>query len=176
MGWKAIKEHYRIGHSVQVVEGKGICIGSPYVHDLMVIADGVLVKWDDPVRGWGRNADLERYRTEMQADPAKLKELAEQPDTFERAIPVYTYQGADIIECACEKLGWPNVTHDGRMMYENTFSTDRAKVIRWAIRNAEAAIENWTEIVDDRQRAADEARQVLAERQDNLVALRGLAA
>ena len=30
MGWKNIKEHYRIGHTVHVTD-KGICIGSPYI-------------------------------------------------------------------------------------------------------------------------------------------------
>jgi len=36
MGWKNIKEHYRINHYVQVTE-QGICIGSPYIHNIIVI-------------------------------------------------------------------------------------------------------------------------------------------
>jgi len=44
MGWKNVKEHYRIGHSVQVTE-QGVCIGSPYVHNLIVVGlDGRFVK------------------------------------------------------------------------------------------------------------------------------------
>jgi len=27
--------------------------------------------------------------------------------------------------------GWPNVTHDGDLMYANTYSTDKGKVIEW---------------------------------------------
>ena len=44
MGWKNIKEHYRIGHAVQVTDA-GICIGSPYIHNIIIIGvDGTLKK------------------------------------------------------------------------------------------------------------------------------------
>jgi hypothetical protein len=155
MAWKAIKEHYRIDHSVQVVPGKGICIGSPFVHDLLTIdPEGRVIVGKLGVRAGDK---LSRYRDEMEADPAKLKDLMEQPDVFERSIAVYTYEGADIIECACEELGWPNVTHDGRMMYENTFSPDRAEVVAWAVRSARSSIEAWTE---NFARAQDELNKV----------------
>lgn len=135
MGWKNIKEHYRIGHIVQVTEA-GICIGSPYIHDLIVIGmDGHIVK------AYRRkyNDDLFRYQSEMEADPYQVKKLIESPDTFERSITVWTYRGAEIIEKKCEEPGWPNVTHDGELMYENTFSIDRSLTIQRAKENAEAA-------------------------------------
>lgn len=169
MGWKAIKEHYRIEHDVQVVPDKGICIGSAYIHDIIVIGPaGEIVKRYDPGRGWSVNADLHRYQLEMEADPAKLKQLIDQPDTFERSVQVFTYEGADIIECACEELGWPNVTHDGRMMYENTFTPDRDQAVRWAIRSARSSVKAWTSIVTERARDLDEARVHLLERQNDL--------
>ena len=132
MGWKNVKEHYRIGHAVQVTP-EGICIGSPYVHNLIVIGlDGTIKKRDD-----GRsNDDLKRYMAEFDASPVNLKNLVLGQDKFSKSITVYTYDRANIIETQCEKLGWPNVTHDGQMMYENTFSPDKAKVIQWAKSNA----------------------------------------
>lgn len=137
MGYKTLKEHYRIGHAVCVTD-KGICIGSPYIHDLIVIGlDGTIIKADD-----GRvNEDLKRYMAEMKADPEKLREVVQAPNTFESSIPVYTYSGGNIIEENCEKPDWPNVTHAGHMMYENTYSTDKRKVVKWAKQNAEAGIE-----------------------------------
>lgn len=165
MGWKAFKEHYRIDHDVQIVPGKGLCIGSAYVHDIIVVGfDGVIT------RVWGsRSGDkLARYQEEIAADPLMAKALIDQPDTFERSIPVFTYEGAEIIECACEELGWPNVTHDGRMMYENTFSPDRAEVVAWAISSARSSIEAWTQNVDERARSYSEARAHLTRRQDDL--------
>lgn len=65
----------------------------------------------------------------------------------------------------CEEAGWPNVTHDGQMMYENTFSTDRAEVVRWAYNNAVAGVE-W------RTRSVNEAREKLAMAEADLERLR----
>jgi hypothetical protein len=160
MGWKNIKEHYRIKHIVCVTE-KGICIGSGYVHDILVIgADGTVA---NPHEFGNGNEDLVRYRSEMQADPAKLRQLIETPDTFARSITVFTYDyNGHIIEKQCEELGWPNVTHDGAIMYENTFSADRAQVVEWAKENTAAAVENWRGILSDREQHVADARQRLA--------------
>ena len=162
MGWKNVKEQYRIGHSVQVTD-EGNCIGSPYIHDLIVIgADGRILKRLERTV----NADLNRYQAEMDADPAKLKELAISPDSFDRSLAVYTYVGGNIIEKVCETIGWPNPTHDGKMMYSNTFSADRAEVVRWAIANATAKIESLTQIIDEGEKtlAHQRARQEQARR------------
>lgn len=138
MGWKNVKEHYRIEHHVQVRDGV-IWIGSSYIPDIIKIGqDGQFCKRYEP----GHNADLDRYQREMLADMDRLKQLVQTPDTFEKAVTVWTYDGGDIIEKQCEKPGWPNVTHDGQMMYENTFSTDRNSVVKWAIGNAHAWVEN----------------------------------
>lgn len=138
MGWKTIKEHYQIKHHVQVT-AEGICIGSGYIHDLIVIGpDGKVAK---PYRERDNN-DLARYQRDFDADPAKLAELVGAPDTFAASITVYTYDSTthEIAEKQCEVPGWPNVTHDGEMMFENTFSTDRAQVVEWARRDCELAL------------------------------------
>lgn len=137
MGWKSVKEHYRIGHSVQVTE-QGLCIGSPYIHDIIVIGlDGKIKKPDFG----GGNEDLKRYMREFEADPERLKSLVEAEDKFEKSIRVYTYDySGNIIEKQCEEPGWPNVTHDGQMMYDNTFSTDRKNVVKWAKSEIKAGI------------------------------------
>jgi hypothetical protein len=138
MGWKNVKEHYRIGHLVCVTH-EGISIGSPYCPNLIVIGnDGRLRKEREALAA---NKELVRYQTEMEADPAKLKELIDTPDTFERSIPIWTYDGGDIIEKQCEDPEPLNVTHDGQLIYENRHSTDRQKVVAFAKRNAEAGIE-----------------------------------
>lgn len=140
MGYKNIKEHYHIGHYVAVYEGEGICIGSAYVHNLLTILPDGEVKWG--IMGPSKNDDLARYHSEMTADKTKLVELINAPDIFTKNIPVFTYDGGNIIEKQCEQPGWPNTTHDGDMMYQNTFSTDKKKVVEWAKRNARLAIES----------------------------------
>ena len=169
MGWKAVRDHYRVEHIVQVTSA-GICIGSPYIHDIIVISAerGEITKRYDPGRGWSRIGNLDRYQAEMDADPFKLAELVAAQDTFERSIPVYTYEGGEIIEKQCEELGWPNVTHDGCIQFENTFSPDSGLVRTWAIDNAKSGIEWMTESVEEAERELAEKRERLAKREADL--------
>ena len=136
MGWKNVKEHYRIGHTVQVTD-KGICIGSDYIHNIIVVTpEGKVVKRYEG----GGNEDLARYQREINSDPRVLQRLAETPDVFSASITVYTYGDGQVIEKQCETPGWPNVTHDGLMMYDNTFSTDKESVVDWAKEEATASL------------------------------------
>lgn len=169
MGWKAVRDHYRIEHAVQVVDGKGICIGSPYVHDIIVISldRGEITRvWNDDGRG-----ELGRYVREMREDPFKLAELVAAEDVFERSIPVYTYDGGAIVEKQCEELGWPNVTHDGCMQFENTFSPDPGLVRTWAIKSARAGIDWMTDHIRDEEAKLAKMRGRLAQREKDLAAL-----
>lgn len=144
MGWKNVKEHYRIGHIVQVTE-EGICIGSRYISDIIVIGmDGAIKKRAEETV----NVHLCRYQMEFDSDPAKLKELIEKTDTFTNSIAVYTYDDGEIIEKQCETPGWPNVTHDGCLMYENTFSTYKQEIVAYAKRNVKAGIELVTDAIE----------------------------
>ncbi|WGK63456.1 hypothetical protein QAO71_16935 (plasmid) [Halopseudomonas sp. SMJS2] len=143
MGWKRLKEAFGVNHNI-CVTSKGICIGSGYVHDIVVV---------DPISGIVRENDafgrfLSHYYPALAAaTPAIILGLIQAEDTFTTAIPVYTYDGADIIEKHCEALGWPNVTHDGDLMYENQYSADRDVVIGWAKRNAELETKHLEETI-----------------------------
>jgi hypothetical protein len=155
MGWKNVKEHYRIDHLVHVRNSK-ICIGSAYIPDIIIIgSDGTIEKRD--ADRWSVNRDLDRYQKEMDADPAKLKQLVESPDTFTNSITVYTYGDGQIIEKQCEVTGWPNVTHDGELMYDNTFCVARDVVLKWALRDAEAYLKRTIELITERSYALTEA-------------------
>lgn len=174
MGWKSVKEHYRIEHAVAVYPEKGICIGSPYIHDIIVISletGQITRRWGEPHRD-----PIARYLAEMDADPAKLAELVAQADTFERSIPVYTYEGAEIVECFCEEPEWPNVTHDGRMMFENTFSTDRDQVVKWAAREARASFEAWGDNLKEAVKRLNETKQRQGEAARRMMAFEAMEA
>ena len=150
MGWKAIKEYYQIKHYVSLYDGEGICIGSPYVHDLITINPETGKLKPSIIFDPGKeDDDLNRYWNDLSADPNKLLELIKQEDIFETSIPVYTYEGSEILEKFCEKPGWPNVTHDGYIMYENTFSTDKNKVIQWAKTEAAYSIKHFSQRVKE---------------------------
>lgn len=159
-GWKNIKDHYRIEHIVQILDG-AICIGSPYISDLIKVSFDGAVSWGS--LGPSHNDDLARYYTELIADPAKLRSLIDAPNTFVQSLTVFTYDGAEIIEKQCEKLGWPNVTHDGCLQYENTFSSDRDKVVKWAKENAGYGIKSAVRRVGELEADLAKARRWLAE-------------
>ena len=135
MGIKAIIEKYRIGHIVQRGENGDILIGSPYISNIIQISsDGkILKRYAD-----GRtNEDLQRYQRELDLDEStgELKRLIDLPDTFGELIPVYTYKGANVVKKYCEKPGWPNITTDGQLMYENTFFLTPHQAYNALIRN-----------------------------------------
>ncbi|MDF2462005.1 MAG: hypothetical protein K0Q43_240 [Ramlibacter sp.] len=168
MGWKSVKDHYRIRHLVSVAP-ECICIGSGYIHDLIVIGpQGRITKRDE-----GRsNEDLRRYQAEMDADPQLLARLVGQADVFARAITVYTFEDGRVLEKQCEELGWPNVTHDGCPMYENTFSADRAEVVKWALRDCELAVQFTKESIERGEAEVARWRERLAQHEADLQALR----
>ena len=168
MSWKNIKDHYRIGHIVQVRDGK-ICIGSGYCPELIMVSFEGKVSLG--VLGISSNEDLERYHAEMTADLGKLKELLDAPDTFAASLPVYTYDGAEIIEKQCEAYEWPNVTHDGKIQYENSYSADKSKVVEWAKENARYGVEAWTERIAEAEKKLAECRASLARNETDLAKL-----
>lgn len=167
MGHKTLKEHYRIVHIVHTTK-QGICIGSPYISDIIVLGlDGSIIKGDD-----GRsNDDLKRYMAEFRANPEKLREVVASRDVFAKSIPVYTYEGGEIIEEACEETGWPNVTHAGHLMYENTFSTDKEQVVKWAKRNAQCGINMGKRRMEELKKLAAEIEAWMKRDEDNLAKL-----
>lgn len=165
MGWKAIKEAFGITKHTVSVGARGIYIGSGFVSDLVVIntTTGVLFE-NETFKGH----TLKAYPALCSATPAELLELIRAQDTFSADIPVYTYQDAEIIEKSCETPGWPNNTHDGELMRDNTFSTDRNTVIGWAKRSARLRVEA-------REESVEELRQTLAKAEADLDRCRGFA-
>ena len=159
MGWKKLKDHFQIEHHVQIVGGQ-LLIGSPYVCDLATInIETGRVKKNDT---FSRFLE-EHYPKLLDASTAEILGLIKEPDQFTASITVYTYKGSEIIEKLCEEAGWPNVTHDGCMMYNNAFSTDKDKVIGWAKRNADLYIERVIEHIDETKKRLIEKKQDLAE-------------
>lgn len=125
MGWKALKDKFAIGHLVCVTE-RGICIGSSYVHDLATInPETGVVEENSTFSGFLDN----NYPALRSASAQEILQLVNAPDSFKANIPVYTYEDSQILEKYCEMPGWPNVTHDGCLMYENTFFANKEEAI-----------------------------------------------
>lgn len=164
MGWKLLRDAFSINHIVCVTD-KGICIGSGYIHDLATInpTTGAMVASEASPGYIART-----YPALANATPAELVALIEAVDSFDASIPVYTYGNGTIIEKQCEQAGYPNVTHDGHLMYENTFSTDKNQVIGWAKRNAGIQVEHRQQYLAFTQQQLADAEKDLAKAQENV--------
>jgi len=170
MGWKKVKEHYQISHIVHV-DGDSICIRANMQPALIVVGT------DGEFKKRYTNSDseeLNRIQDEMSADPAKLLELIQAEDQFDKSVPVYTFEGADILEKYCESPGWPRVTHAGELMYPNLYSTDKNKVILWAKRNAERGLDVYTRMVDEAKAKLEGLQSDLEAQQRNCAKLKEL--
>ncbi len=141
MGYKLLRDTYKIEHIVQVLDkkeygGRVICIGSPYVHDLIVInMEGEIVKRND-----GRNNnDLRRYMQEFDADPKKLKRIVQTTDAFDadKNKTVYIYDYGRIRTEVCQEYGYPNTTNTGELMYDNTSFPTYKDALNYALRVTE---------------------------------------
>lgn len=138
MGWKIFKENFNIKHIVQITD-KGLCIGSEYVHDLVVInqTTGELEE-NKTFSGFLR----ERYPNILNSSQDEIVKILNLKDSFSQSLKVYTSKNGEILEKECETYGYPNVTHDGLLMYENRFFQDKSKAIRSAVESYEYSINN----------------------------------
>ena len=152
MGWKKVKEHYGIKHIVQVDSreafGKVPCIliGSSFISDIIVIrmSDAALLSSYS-----GSNVVLRKLQTRLEEDAKNgiLKRLIDEPDEFSRLLPVYYIgDGRHIVEMQCEAYGYPNVTTSGKLMYENTFVSQRRAAICYLLRGSKISRFWWRQV------------------------------
>jgi hypothetical protein len=158
MGWKALKEAFGIEHHVHVSK-EGVCIGSGYIPNIVTV-NGTTGELEE--NSAFSSFVREKYPALREASPAELLALVQAPDVFSASIPVYTYKDGEIVEEFCETPGWPNTTHAGNMMYENSHSTDKEKVVSWAKRSAALETHYLNQDIIRREAELAEARTRLA--------------
>lgn len=137
MGFKAIKQHYDIKHIVAIYNeekygGDCICIGSGYVHGLIAINIETGKVFYSSLVTPGEDSEIGQLAARIKADEKNgvLRALIDEPDTFARNLPVFTTENWAVKAEQCEEYGWPNTTHTGRIMYENTYFRTRRSVRR----------------------------------------------
>ena len=134
MRFKAIKQHYDIGYIVAIYNeekygGDCICIGSGFVHGLIAINIETGKVFYSSLVTPGENSEIGQLAARIKADEKNgvLRALIDEPDTFARNLPVFTTENWAVKAEQCEEYGWPNTTHTGRIMYENTYFRTRAE-------------------------------------------------
>lgn len=145
MGYKLLRDTYKIEHEhiVQVCDkkeygGRVICIGSPFVHDRIVITmEGQII-----TRNVGKDdGEFQRYMQEFKADPEKLKRIVKTPDVFDvdenKTVYIFDDRTCKIRTEVCQEYGYPNTTNMGELMYDNiSFKTYKA-ALNFALRFTE---------------------------------------
>lgn len=169
MGWKLFKETFNVLHFVHMSEDKrSVLIGSPYITDLAAVdtTSGAITHSQaspDFIKTY--------YPSILDADPEYLVRVIAKPDFFARSIPVYTEEGGKIVEKLCEEPGWPNVTHDGCLMYENTYATDKAAIVRRAKSSIQSAIKWGLKGIADQEKNIEKCRRQIEKDEADLAAL-----
>lgn len=162
MGWKNIKEHYDIKHIVQVGVRREygdepcIMIGSPFICDIIVIrvSDGKILK---RYKDGYTNELLRTLQPRLDEDEKNgvLKALIDSEDTFGKLLPVYCIDdGRNIVKMWCERYGYPNVTTEGMLMYENTFYSQLRAAKYHLMSRSSIRWSGWWKSVCDRLREA----------------------
>lgn len=164
MGWKAFKEHFNIEHIVQINEGF-VKIGSDYVSELVRISltSGEVIRSDIFPSFLNKH-----YPNLITADPKEILDLLNAQDQFNVSIPVYSSQGSEIIEKFCEVPGYPNITHDGCLMYDNVFYQDKNKAIEKAKSNALSEISYLEDSIEDYKQQLSAKIDRLLKKQEDL--------
>lgn len=129
-------------------DGGNIAIGTSMCHNLITVNRKTL-KISYAIDTWheGRNA-LKSEKLKFIWDKleeliasGKIGEIIEKDDVIENPITVFTCENGKIIERHTDKLGWPNVTHDGFMMWDNTYFTTRLEAIEYGILAIESRLQ-----------------------------------
>lgn len=143
MGWKNVKESFNIPDSIIVhVRDGNLILGVPFVPEYYSITPDGIVKLLLSDR---LTSKFDSIIADIQANPDKFINAFSTPDTFNSNNSTWTYQGSQIIECQCEVTGFPNVTHDGQLMFENTHFLSFEEAHEKAVKVNQARITNLEE-------------------------------
>lgn len=129
MGLKSLVLEFGIRYIVQKIkcsktDKEYIAIGSILCPEIIIIDEGYKVRWGNLGSRDDKLGELYDKLDKAEND-GSLKRIIEEKDNVNNVITVYTYKKGKVVKTYCEELGWPNLTVDGWIMFENTYFTDR---------------------------------------------------
>lgn len=158
MGWKALKEHFKIDGVVSVRDGY-IWVGSEHVPMLIrVNMETGTVEQDTAFPSFG----ISYCQSLFKAAAEDIKSLIDAEDYFDVSIPIYTYDETGVVVKYCESPSWPNVTHDGSLIYANSFSIDKNEIEVLAKVNARS----WIRLCEEQIQTSEEKLDALNKERD----------
>lgn len=165
MGFKAFKDHFGIENHIVSIQDGVLHIGSDFVSRLVgfdMQTGKVLI--NDAFSGFLSK----QYPEILNCTDEERLALIQAQDHFKESIPVYTSLNGQIIEKKCEALGFPNVTHDGEIMYENSHFSNEADAVKYEQLNLQCKIEIQQSSISDLEAKLAEKKRNLAETKQQL--------
>jgi hypothetical protein len=147
MGWKTFKEHFNIEHKVHI-DGNKLLIGSDYVQDLAWID---LNTFEANCNSTFSNFLGEHYSNLLTSSTEAIKELIQREDTFEKSLPIFYYDWENkniVTDDFTEAYGYPNVTHKGDLIHDNTHYKDIKELVNYVMKEINYSISSIKEETD----------------------------
>ena len=138
MSIKSLKHRFRIEHIVHRCGGK-ICIGSAYCPKLITIDETNMNVEKSRIVTEGELLDIYNKLKEAEKQNT-LRQTVESPNTYSTTYTVFYDNNGKIETTKCEKIGFPNVTLDGELMYDNSHFQTRKKALQYAQQTAKAGL------------------------------------
>lgn len=136
-----------------------IAVGSPLCHNLISVDKKTLkIKYALDTFNEGRksikHAELEFIWDRLQEliDSGEIKNIIEGRDEIENPLPVFTVRDGRLVKSFTDQYGWPNITDDGYIMYENTHFKTELEAINYGISEYEAGAEMVQRTIDERRK------------------------
>jgi hypothetical protein len=104
----------------------------------------------------------------------ELAEIIEGKDEIENPLPVYWVEDGQLNESATDAHGWPNLTEEGILMYNNTHFPTKEQALKKGISEYESRVKWCAESVEERAKQLLEATERAAEASKQLEHLKSL--
>ena len=157
------------GYTVAQTKDK-VVIGTSLCHDLLSVEKATLS--DNPVVKYALDYDRKgaiktlesKYngKGELLFLAKKLQELLESDDDTSSMIEIYSCEDGVLVTKYTEKCEYPNVTHDGYIIYNNEWFTSKKDALSEGISYCSSATKSLEEVIDDRERELEKIRERLA--------------
>lgn len=163
MGWKKIKEKYGIEHIIQR-RGDSFIIGSSFVSEILTIdiKTGEISNKTASFQGFG----AKNYPLLMAASKEEILSDINEIDTFSENKKVFIVVHDEVLETLCEEFGYPNITHDGYLMYENTSFTSKNDALKYLLNSFKLDVKALKRVEDE---AYEKFLEFKKEREDKMV-------
>lgn len=101
-------------------------------------------------------------------DSGEIHDFISGYDEIEDKLPVFYIEDNKLIESYTDKYGWPNVTYDGVLMYNNTHFKDKNSALRYGIKDCAYTIKLLSEREVDLTKKLLEKRNLIGKYHEGL--------